>query len=76
MNLKHPAHEGSLIVGMATIIMLLCLVVMGCFISAAFVLYFQKKPAPATVWLILGLISIASFYYGIAEGWIAIPKQV
>lgn len=61
---------------MATIIMLLYLIVIGSFISAAFVLYFQKKTVPATVWLILGLISIVVFYYGIAEGWIALPEKV
>lgn len=61
---------------MATIVMLLCLIVMGSFISAAVVLYFQKKSALGTLWLVFGILSIILFYYGISRGWIEIPKQV
>lgn len=59
---------------MATIIMLLCLIVIGSFFSGAFVLYFQKKEAVATVLIVLGLASLVLFYYGISVGWIELPK--
>ncbi|WP_281887523.1 hypothetical protein [Paenibacillus sp. YYML68] len=60
---------------MATIIMLLCLLVMGTFFSLAFVFAFQKKKG--TAWLMLGIGFVVSFmfYWGIYKGWIAIPEQ-
>ncbi|TVY10568.1 hypothetical protein [Paenibacillus cremeus] len=58
-----------------TIVMLLWLLAMGSFISLAVVLFFQQKTAKGVVYLVLGLATIVVFYYGIAQGWIAIPPK-
>lgn len=60
---------------MATIVMLLCLVVMGTFFSLSFVFAFKKKKTAAIFWLVLGFISAFFFYYGLYKGWILIPEQ-
>ncbi|CAG7624326.1 hypothetical protein ACFQI7_03870 [Paenibacillus allorhizosphaerae] len=59
----------------ATIVLLLCLIVMGSFVSAAFVLFFQRKTRSAFIFLALGLISMFIFYYAIYNGWLALPKK-
>ncbi|MBP1155917.1 MULTISPECIES: hypothetical protein [unclassified Paenibacillus] len=59
---------------MATIILLLCLIVMGSFFSAAFVLFFQKRTTNGYIFTVLGLISAAIFYYAIFKGWLVLPE--
>ncbi|WP_159884241.1 hypothetical protein [Paenibacillus puerhi] len=60
---------------MATIIMLICLVIMGTFFSLAFLFIFQKKKAMVVLMLVLGLISSFLFYYSIYKGWIELPVK-
>ncbi|MEK8130143.1 hypothetical protein WMW72_19755 [Paenibacillus filicis] len=60
---------------MATIIMLVCLIIMGTFFSLAFLFGFQKKKASAFMMLGLGFVSSFLFYYGIYKGWIELPVQ-
>lgn len=59
---------------MATIILILCLIVMGTFFSVAFVLFFQKKTTNAVVFTVLGFVSAFFFYYAIFKGWLALPE--
>jgi len=59
----------------ATIVLMLCLIVMGSLVSAAFVLFFQRKMKIAFLFLALGLISMFMFYYAIYNGWLALPEK-
>ncbi|WP_248926279.1 hypothetical protein [Paenibacillus hamazuiensis] len=59
---------------MATIIILIALLIMGSFISFAFVRFFQRKPVQGAVFLVIGLITIVLFYYGVGQGWIPLPE--
>ncbi|ALS21725.1 hypothetical protein EXW96_02430 [Paenibacillus sp. JMULE4] len=59
---------------MATIILLLCLIVMGSFFSVSFVLFFQKKKTLGFLFIALGFISAFFFYYAIFNGWLALPE--
>ncbi|MCP3772891.1 hypothetical protein NLX71_06080 [Paenibacillus sp. MZ04-78.2] len=60
---------------MATIILIVCLIVMGTFFSLAFVWLFQKKKGLAISFTILGLASAFVFYYAIFEGWLQLPER-
>lgn len=59
---------------MATIKLLLCLIIMGSFFSAAFVLFFQKKKTKGFIFLALGFISAFFFYYAIFNGLLILPE--
>lgn len=60
---------------MGTIAVIVSLLVMGSFISAAFVRFFQKKTFQGFVYLIIGIIVMIFFYYAAGKGWIPLPKQ-
>ncbi|WP_426446945.1 hypothetical protein ACP26L_23715 [Paenibacillus sp. S-38] len=59
---------------MATIKLLLSLLVMGAFFSAAFVLFFQKRKPIAWTCIALGFASAFLFYYAIYTGWLPLPE--
>ncbi|WP_019534160.1 hypothetical protein [Paenibacillus ginsengihumi] len=60
---------------MATIILMLCLVVLGALFSVAFVLFFQGKKAQGTLWIALFALAMVLFYWSIAQGYLVLPEQ-
>jgi hypothetical protein len=69
--------DGILVKGGRTMIfiILLALVVVGSFISGAFVSFFQKKLVLGFILLIVGLIGIYLFYYSFHVGWLTVPEN-
>jgi hypothetical protein len=59
---------------MATLVVLVSLLIMGSFISAAFLRFFQQKVFQGVVYLIIGIITIILFYFGLNLGWTPLPQ--
>ncbi|TBL77819.1 hypothetical protein [Paenibacillus thalictri] len=60
---------------MATLAVLVSLLVMGSFVSMAFLRFFQRKTVQGFIYLIIGIVAIVLFYVGADHGWIPLPKE-
>lgn len=60
---------------LATVILMLCMVVLGALFSAAFVRFFQGKKGQGTLWIALFALAMVLFYWSIAQGYLVLPEK-